>query len=73
MTARRRGGVLIAGLILIAIGAIFLMENLYFSFSAWRLLLRWWPLILIAVGLRKIYGYLTWQKVPPAPDIQIKE
>jgi hypothetical protein len=73
MAASSRGGVLIAGLILMVLGIIFLLENWYGAFSAWRLLLRWWPLFLIIIGLRKLYCYYTWQKVPPVPELQPKE
>lgn len=67
MSARPVGGALTAGLILIAIGTIFLIENLSSDFSAWRILARYWPLILIIVGLRRIYDYFTWPEIPPAP------
>ena len=67
MSARSHGGALTAGLILIAVGLIFLMETLDASFSAWRLIARYWPLILIIIGLRKMYQYFTWRD-PAVPD-----
>jgi hypothetical protein len=67
MSARSHGGALTAGLILIALGLIFLVENLYESFSAWRLIARYWPVILIIIGLTRMFQYFTWQN-PPAPD-----
>ena len=67
MSARSHGGALTAGLILIALGLIFLMENLYEPFSAWRLIARYWPVILIIIGLRKMFQYFTWHN-PSAPD-----
>jgi len=73
MAARSRGGVLIAGLVLIVIGTLFLLDNWYPDFSAWRLVARYWPVILILVGLRKIYGYFTWEQVPPLPGEHTKE
>jgi hypothetical protein len=66
MSARSHNGALIAGLILIGVGIIFLFENWYLGFSLWRILARYWPLVLIFVGLRKLYGYLTWQEAAPA-------
>ena len=60
MSARSHGGALTAGLILIALGLIFLTENLYAPFSAWRLIARYWPVILIIIGLRKIFLYFMW-------------
>lgn len=60
-----------AGLILIALGVIFLAENFYPEFSAWRLIARYWPVILIVVGVKKLYDYFTWPRgqsdVPPPP------
>jgi len=74
MAARSYSGALTAGLILIALGVIFLIENLYAPFSAWRIIGRYWPLIPIFIGLKKIYGYFAWPAVPPAPDrIRSKE
>jgi putative Mn2+ efflux pump MntP len=68
MSRRPLGGALTAGLILIIIGAIFLIENLYAPFSAWRLIARYWPVILIFIGLRRMYDYFTWPQNPPAPN-----
>lgn len=69
MVARNRNGALTAGIILILIGLLFLLETWYGTLSFWRLFARYWPLILIAIGLKKLYGYFTWQESPPAiPD-----
>lgn len=68
MSARSYGGVLIAGLILIVLGVIFLIESFYAPFSAWRLIAKYWPLILIIIGAKRIYSYFTWLEIPPAPD-----
>ncbi len=65
MAARSYSGALTAGLILIALGVIFLIESFYAPFSAWRLIGRSWPLILILIGLKKIYGYFAWPAVRP--------
>jgi putative Mn2+ efflux pump MntP len=62
------GGALTGGLILIIIGAIFLVENFYAPFSAWRLIARYWPVILIFIGIRRIYDYFAWPQNPPAPN-----
>ncbi len=63
-----RSGALTAGLILIALGAIFLAENFYPSFSAWRAIARYWPVILIIIGIRRLYCYFVWPSVPPVAD-----
>jgi hypothetical protein len=68
MNAPSRGGALTAGLILIALGAIFLVETFYAHFSAWRLISRYWPVILIIIGIKKIYAYFAWPVIPPPPD-----
>jgi hypothetical protein len=68
MTAHTRDGALTAGLILIAIGVIFLIESFHESFSVWHLFVRYWPLILIIIGVSRLYGYFAWPGVPPAPE-----
>lgn len=71
MPTRRLEGALVAGLILIALGVLFLAENFYPGFSAWRLIAHYWPVILIVVGLKKLFDYFTWPRrqsdVPPPP------
>jgi hypothetical protein len=68
MASTSRSGALTAGLILIAIGAIFLIETFYAPFSAWRVIGRYWPVILIIIGVRKLCSYFAWQAIPPLPD-----
>jgi hypothetical protein len=72
MAPRTRSGVLNAGLILIAIGILFLINNFY-EISAWRLIAKYWPVVLIAIGLKKLFGYFTWQEVTPVPEAPRKE
>jgi len=72
MTNHPRKGALVAGLILIAIGVIFYLEIWYEQFSIWRIVGRYWPVILILIGLTKIYGYFSW-KEPVVPDSAPKE
>jgi hypothetical protein len=53
---RRRGG-LVGPTILIALGIVFLLNNLgYLSWGIWDSLLRLWPVVLIAVGLDLLVG-----------------
>ena len=73
MTSPSRKGALTFGVVLIVIGVIFLLENWYSPFSFWRLVAKYWPVILIFIGLKKLYGYFTWQDVPPLPDSEPKE
>jgi hypothetical protein len=72
MAPRSRSGVLTAGLILIAIGLLFLANNFY-EISAWRLVAKYWPVVLILIGLKKLHGYFTWQEMTPVPDTPKKE
>ena len=57
---RRRRRVNLAGpLILITMGLVFLMANMgLLGASPWQLLWRWWPLILVVVGLEVLLGVL---------------
>jgi lia operon protein LiaF len=68
MSVRSHSDALTWGLALIALGAIFLIESFYAPFSAWRLISRYWPVILIFIGLKRIFGYFTWPEIPPAAD-----
>lgn len=52
----RRGGI-VGPLILIALGAVLLLNNLgLLEWSVWEVLLRLWPVILIAAGLDMVLG-----------------
>jgi hypothetical protein len=68
MSANSKSGALTAGLILIVLGLIFLIENFYAPFSAWRLISRYWPVIPIIVGIKRICVYFTWPETPPPID-----
>jgi len=72
MSVRSRSGMLTAGLILMGVGLLFLLNN-FFEVSAWRLLARYWPLFLILIGIRKLYGYFTWQEESSVPEAGTKE
>lgn len=73
MAATVRRGTLTAGVVLIALGLVFFLENWYEAFSIWHVIGRYWPVILILVGLNKLYGYLTWQQSLSAPEVRPKE
>jgi hypothetical protein len=62
MSAGSRKGALVFGLILIAIGLAFSLSNWYPNESAWQLAARYWPVLLILIGARKLYGYAIWQQ-----------
>jgi len=45
----------VPGLIIIAIGVLFLMRNLGFNLHLGELFSTWWPLALIAVGVGMLF------------------
>src|SRR5947208_11553642 len=58
--------------ILITIGVLFLLHNWRPSFEPWGILLDYWPLILIFVGLGKIYDNYKRSRNPGAgPGITV--
>jgi N-terminal domain of toast_rack, DUF2154/Domain of unknown function (DUF5668) len=50
----RRGSTITGGLIVVAIGVIFLIANLQPELDLWSIAMRYWPVILIIIGLGKI-------------------
>ena len=54
---RRRGGGIVWPVLLMAAGAVFLLQNLgLVSFDVWRSVGRYWPVILILIGLELFLG-----------------
>jgi len=53
-TSRRRGSGIFSGLVLISVGVLLLLHN-YRGFDLTDVLLRWWPLALIFLGVIKLY------------------
>ena len=51
----RRRGSITGGLIVILVGVVFLVANLHPDLDLWSLLWRYWPVILILIGLGKIW------------------
>src|SRR5215470_10511460 len=54
---RQRRTSLVVPILLITLGALFLFRSWHPGFEIGRVLRDWWPLILIAVGLGKIWDY----------------
>ncbi len=75
MANETKKGALIAGVILIALGIILFLEIWSESFSIWHFVGRYWPVILIMIGIRKLYNYFSWQQeaLPPAGGSAVKE
>jgi hypothetical protein len=73
-THHPRSGALMAGLILIAFGVIFLIESFNASFSAGSLIYRYWPLIPILIGVQRAFAFFTWEAIhPPSGNASSKE
>ena len=62
-TPPRRGS-LVGAVILIAVGALFLTSNLLPDWDVWPFMSRYWPVILILLGLGKLWDAL---RAPAAP------
>ncbi len=51
------------GFILMVIGGLFLMDNFgWLDFNLWSLLAKFWPLILVYIGLKNIIVYFAEKK-----------
>ncbi len=62
----RRPGSMVGPLILIALGALFLYANFRPELNPWPLVSRYWPLILIFLGLGKLWDHLRLRDRPEA-------
>ncbi len=45
------------GFIILVLGMLFLLKNFGLEISVWYLIGKYWPLILIYIGLKNIYLY----------------
>lgn len=61
---RRRRGSIGGAAILIAIGVLLLLGNLLPDFRAWSVIARYWPVILILLGLGKLWDYSVQSRDP---------
>jgi len=50
------------GLIILVLGLLFLMKNFGFEINIWHLLGKYWPLILIYIGLKNIFLFIKKSK-----------
>ena len=65
MDERRDSNRLVGGLVLLGLGLLFLLSNFgYFPSGLWD---RWWPLILIAIGLIILLRRPEPAAIPPEP------
>ncbi len=65
----RRRRSIFSGLLLIAIGALFLARNFGAAPQIWEVLWRWWPMVFILWGIAKLYDHFmaqhTGEAAPP--------
>jgi len=57
-TSRPRRGSYVFGIVLIALGVLFLASNLIPRFDAWQWIWRYWPLLLIVLGIAKLWDHV---------------
>jgi lia operon protein LiaF len=55
--ARAKKESLFWGFIILLLGMLFLLKNFGLEINVWHLLGKYWPLILIYIGLKNIYLY----------------
>src|SRR5215469_11119643 len=65
--AYRRSSVVFP-VVLITLGALFLYRSWRPEFSPWPLLWTYWPLILVAIGLAKIWDYSRQRQIASDPN-----
>ncbi len=46
------------GLIILVLGMLFLLKNFGLEINVWHLLGKYWPLILVYIGVKNIYLYV---------------
>jgi len=63
-TPRSRGPIF-GALFLIALGALFLYSNLVPDWSPWWIIARYWPVLLILIGVAKLWDVLRMRNLPP--------
>lgn len=56
--AKTKNESLFWGLIILVLGMLFLLKNFGLEVNVWRLLGKYWPLILIYIGVKNIYLYI---------------
>ncbi|MCK4765760.1 MAG: hypothetical protein KAW12_26410 [Candidatus Aminicenantes bacterium] len=49
---------LVWGIILLVIGALFMLDNLGVDIDIWDILGTYWPLILVAIGVKNVWVHI---------------
>jgi hypothetical protein len=60
--SKRKQESLFWGIVLLVIGLIFLVDNLGVNIDVWQIIGDYWPVILIAIGLKQIGQHLAAKK-----------
>ena len=55
---------IVVPLLLVALGVLFLYTNLRPEVNPWPLVSRWWPLLLIFLGLGKLWDFYRLRSQP---------
>lgn len=63
MPTHRRHSI-VGALSLVLIGALFLCSNLHPGFDPWTLVSQYWPLLLVFIGLGKLWDYYRYRRDP---------
>jgi lia operon protein LiaF len=50
------------GLIILVLGMLFLLKNFGLEVNVWHLIGKYWPLILIYIGLKNIFLFISKNK-----------
>jgi len=65
---RRSRHSIFGGIVLVLIGTLFLIQNFHPELDLWNLLFRWWPVLLILLGVARLIDYsLAHRAAPDAP------
>src|SRR5262249_7362472 len=67
MSNNRRRSIVVP-LLLVALGVLFLYTNLRPEVNPWPLVSRWWPLLLIFLGLGKLWDFYRLRSEPGAVE-----
>jgi hypothetical protein len=57
--SRKKQEKLFWGVILLIVGALFMLDNFGVDIDLWEIIGDFWPLILIAIGLKNIWIYYS--------------
>ena len=65
--SRKKQESLFWGLVLLIVGLLFLLDNLGLDIDIWDVLDRFWPLILVAIGIKNIWQHYANKKTKVEP------